>query len=119
MVTSIFLLLCYIACSAFGLILLKMGLNHGTALTLSAAVIEVKMHLLLIAGALLYVISFLLNLVVMSRFNLNYVYPISAGLIYTAIIALSVLLLKEKVTSTQIVGMIAILAGIIIMNIKK
>ena len=55
----------------------------------------------------------------MSRFNLNYVYPISAGLIYIAIIALSVLLLKEKVTSTQIVGMIAILAGIIIMNIKK
>lgn len=119
MVISIILMLCYIACSASGLILLKMGLNHGTVISFSTALVEIKVHTLLIAGALLYVVSFLLNLVVMGRFDLSYVYPVSAGLIYIAILVLSVALLKEKITTTQIVGMAAILIGIVIMNLKK
>lgn len=118
MFTSILLMLCYVACSASGLILIKMGLNQGTVISLGTS-LEIKIHMLLIGGVFLYVVSFLLNLVVMSKFNLNYVYPISAGLIYIAILVLSVLVLKEKVTSAEILGMAAILIGIIIMNIGK
>lgn len=114
---SIILLIIYVACSSLGLILLKMGLNSGTVVSLSTGFVEIKFHLMLIGGATLYVFSFLLNMVVMSKFNLNYVYPISAGLIYIAILVLSVIILKEKVTGSQIVGMIAILVGIVIMNV--
>ena len=115
--TSIILLLIYVSCSALGLILLKMGINNGAVISLSTGFIEIKLHLILIGGAILYIFSFLLNMVVMSKFNLNYVYPISAGLIYIAIVGLSVMILKEKVTGMQIIGMLAILIGIIIMNI--
>ena len=102
-----------------GLTLLKMGLNHNAAFSFTSSCIEVKLPMLLLAGALIYICSFLLNMLVISKFNLSYAYPVSAGLIYIAIVALSVLLLKENVSSTQIIGMIAILIGIVIMNIRK
>ena len=75
--------------------------------------------MLLLIGALLYIFSFLLNMLVISRFNLNFIYPISSGLIYILISILSVLLLKESINNIQIIGMGAILVGIIIMNIGK
>lgn len=119
MVISISLMLIYVICSALGLTLIKMGLNSKLGLSFSAACIEMKIPLLLLGGVLLYICSFLLNMFVVSKFNLSYVYPISAGLIYVAIIILSVFLLKETVSTTQIIGMAAILIGIVIMNIQK
>ncbi len=119
MIISILLMLIYVGCSALGLTLLKMGLNNKFEFSFTAASIEMKIPILLLCGVLLYICSFLINMLVVSRFNLSYVYPISAGLIYVAIIAFSVLFLKETISSTQIIGMAAILVGIMIMNIKK
>ena len=119
MIISILLILIYVICSSLGLVLLKMGLNNGASVILSSACLEIKIHMFMITGATLYVLSFLLDMVVMSRFNLSYVYPISAGLIYIAILAFSILILKEKISMIQITGTMIILVGIMIMNIKK
>lgn len=116
---SILLILIYVICSAMGLTLLKMGLNNNATFSFTSSCIEMKIPILLFAGAALYICSFLLNMLVINKFNLSYAYPVSAGLIYIAIVALSVLLLKENVTSTQIIGMAAILIGTVIMNIRK
>lgn len=119
MVMSILMMLIYVICSALGLILLKMGLSNKAIISFVSSFIEMRIPMLLLIGALLYIFSFLLNMLVISRFNLNYIYPISAGLIYILISILSVLLLKESINNTQIIGMGAILVGIIIMNIGK
>ncbi len=119
MITSVLLLIIYVASSSLGLVLLKVGLNNGTLITLHSAFLELKLHTFLMAGIVLYVLSFLLNMIVMSRFNLSYVYPISAGLIYIAILVFSLLILKEQMSLMQVTGTIFILIGIIIMNIKK
>lgn len=119
MITSVLLLIIYVACSSLGLVLLKVGLNNGTLITLHSTFLELKLHTFLMTGAVLYILSFLLNMIVMSRFNLSYVYPISAGLIYIAILVFSLLILKEQMSLMQVMGTIFILIGIIIMNIKK
>lgn len=119
MIISILLILIYAICSSLGLVLLKIGLNSGTSISLHSACLELKFHTFLIVGATLYILSFLLNMVVMRRFNLSYVYPISAGLIYIAILIFSVLILKEQVSMIQITGAVTILVGIIIMNIRR
>ena len=74
---------------------------------------------ILVLGACLYVVSFLTSMVVMKGMNLSVFYPLSAGLIYIAVCILSFLLLKEKITTTQLIGMAVILAGIVIMNLNK
>ena len=119
MITSVLLLIIYVACSSLGLVLLKVGLNNGTLITLHSTFLELKLHTFLMTGAVLYILSFLLNMIVMSRFNLSYVYPISAGLIYIAILVFSLLILREQMSLMQVMGTIFILIGIIIMNIKK
>ena len=78
-----------------------------------------KRLLALVLGACLYVVSFLTSMVVMKGMNLSVFYPLSAGLIYIAVCILSFLLLKEKITTTQLIGMAVILAGIVIMNLNK
>ena len=73
----------------------------------------------LVLGACLYIISFLLSMVVMKGMNLSLFYPLSAGLIYVVVCILSIVLLKEKPSVNQLIGMTVILAGIIVMNIGK
>ena len=51
--------------------------------------------------------------------NLSLFYPLSAGLIYIAVCVLSFLVLKEKISVQQLIGMVVILAGIVIMNLGK
>lgn len=119
MVISILLMLIYVICSALGLTLLKLGLNNKVLFSFNSSGLEIKFPMLFIIGAILYICSFLLNMIVVSKFNLSYAYPISAGLIYIAIIVFSVLLLKENVTITQIIGMAAILIGKYIMKAPK
>ena len=105
--------------SAAGLTLIKLGLGKETTLLLDKGGFQLHLTWMLVGGALLYVISFLLSMVVMKGMNLSLFYPLSAGLIYIAVCVLSVLVLKEKISTTQLIGMAVILAGIIIMNIGK
>lgn len=119
MFVSIALLIIYVMCSALGLILLKMGINAGAHVEIGSMFVDIKFHTHFILGAILYIFSFLLNTIVMSRFDLSFVYPLSAGMIYIAILLLSVMLLKENISMLQFIGMLAILLGIVLMNLKK
>lgn len=119
MTGSILLLLIYVICSALGLTLLKLGMNNGFIFSINAGIFEMKFHLLLIIGALLYILSFILNMSVMSKLNLSYFYPVSAGLIYITISIFSIFILKEKVSIMQYIGMFIILFGVVVMNLHK
>ena len=55
----------------------------------------------------------------MKGMNLSLFYPLSAGLIYIAVCVASYLVLKEKISVQQLIGMVVILAGIVIMNLGK
>lgn len=112
-------LLFYVILSASGLTIIKIGVNKGATLTLGKTGFSMELNWLLILGMALYIISFLTSMVVMKGMNLSLFYPISAGLIYIFICALSVTVLKEHITAKQLIGMAIILAGIIIMNLEK
>ena len=112
------ILLIYAICSASGLSLLKLGVNSGFSLKLHAGMIQFEINWVLILGAIIYVISFLLSLFAMSKMNLSYFYPISAGLIYVVVCVLSIFLFKEKINTQQLIGMGFILIGFIVMNIQ-
>jgi len=112
-------LILYLAFSSIGLILLKLGLNQGTVFKLAGGSLEVHVSLLLLLGAILYVASFILSLVAMSKMNLTVFYPLSAGLIYVIVCLLGAVFLKESVSMTQMIGMGVILVGIIVMNLHQ
>jgi multidrug transporter EmrE-like cation transporter len=112
-------LLIYVLISASGLIVIKLGLNRGATLQFGKVGIMFDLNWILLLGICMYVISFLLNMLVMKNMELSILYPISAGLIYIIICVLSYLVLKEPITFKQIAGMVIILVGIIVMNLDK
>lgn len=111
--------LIYVCLSAAGLTLIKIGLNHNSTLVFHKTGISIKLSWVLIVGMCLYVLSFLLSMVVMKGMELSLYYPLSAGLIYIAVCAFSVLILKEKIAPFQLAGMGIIFTGIIVMNFGK
>ena len=55
----------------------------------------------------------------MKAMDLSVFYPVSAGLGYVLVCILSYAILKERITAYQLIGILFILAGVILMNLKK
>ncbi len=96
-----------------------MGLESNSTLLLDKSGFNLSLSWMLVLGAVLYVLSFLLSMIVMKGMNLSVFYPLSAGLIYVVVCVMSILVLKEKPSIFQMIGMTVILAGIIVMNLGK
>ena len=111
------LIAAYLFCSVGGLTLVKIGAEHN-GLNLNPDFFNLSLSYTTLIGLVLYVVSFLMWMVIVQRFNLSYIQPITTGLSYVLIIAASVLILKESIGSSQWVGMIFILIGVVLMNIK-
>ena len=112
-------LLIYVCLSAGGLTLIKIGTGKDLAFSLQHGVLSLQINWAVILGLTLYVASFITSMIVMKTMNLSIFYPTSAGLVYIFVCVISILLLHEKVSVTQLVGMAIILSGIIVMNLKR
>lgn len=109
----------YVVCSATGLTLLKVGVSKGIVLKFTSGIVDFEFSWILPLGMMIYATSFLLSLTAMSKMELHYFYPISAGLIYILVFVLSVFVLKEAVDLKSMVGIAIILIGVVVMNWSK
>jgi len=91
-------------------------LSSGLSLSI---VLEPLKNIFLFTGLLLYAVSFFLYVFVLSRLQLHVVYPIAVGTTLVLITLASYLLLKETITIIQIIGIAAILIGVILVLIPR
>jgi Membrane transporters of cations and cationic drugs len=113
------LILLYVMFSASGLLMLKIGTTQGLGLQISSGKVQLTVHIALLVGMCFYILSFILSLLAMKAMDLSVFYPVSAGLGYVLVCILSYAILKERITAYQLIGMLFILAGVILMNLKK
>ncbi len=73
----------------------------------------------LFAGVVLYAVSFFLYVFILSRLQLNIVYPVSVGVMLVLITAFSYIFLKEALSTLHVVGIAAILFGVILILLPK
>ena len=116
--TNIILFILYIILSALGLLFIKVG-GEDLLISINSGIFNIKINIKMLIGMVFYICSFFLFTYIMPKFNLTYIYPIASGILYIIIIITGVVVLKEKVTLYQALGMIIILAGLIVINIKK
>ncbi len=109
----------YVLLSSFGLVFLKLGTNNALDFSFNDGNFTLHINYILIIGMFFYILSFITSLIAMKGMNLNIFYPVSAGLVYILVALLSVFVLHEKISLRQLFGMVVILAGVIIMNVKK
>ncbi|MCP4229370.1 MAG: EamA family transporter [bacterium] len=101
-----------------GQLCLKAGVSGGGINMFSLEFFKLFLRPLVIGGFLAYGISSLSWLMVLSRTELSYAYPMVA-LAYVFVFILSWILFKEHITWPRIVGMALICAGVVMVAITK
>lgn len=112
------LFIIYIICSALGMVLIKNG-GLSTGIDLNKVGIGFNFSWMFLVGTILYVASFILWMIILQKFPLTYISPISYGIMFIVMSILSYFILSETITAMQIVGIITIIIGVVICTIGK
>ena len=108
----------YAVLSVGGLTLFKLGAQRALSVGVAGGILSVNISWLSLAGLAMYVCSFLIYMGLVSKIQLSYLTPISTGVIYTLTLAASMLIFHEPMSAMKLAGVLLVLCGIILMNIK-
>ena len=116
---KVILVIIYLLLTVSGLILMKKGGNAGK-IAMNAGEVELSISWISAIGFICYIISFLLfTRIIMMFENVSFISPICNGIAQACIVISSIIFLKEKFSGATIGGAALIIAGVIIMNLKK
>ncbi len=115
-IVGLFILYCLLASS--GLILFKLGSTNSN-LTLSLFGMNIHYSIKMILGLLCYACSFVLWMYIVSKVNLTIAMPLNVAIVNTLVTVGSLLVLKEKVTPTQLIGIIVVIFGVCLITYKR
>lgn len=108
----------YLIGSTTGLMLFKMSVT-GMEFQSISSYAKLLLNYKFVLGFLLYATSFLTWIVILSRKDLSYIYPIVIGLSYVLVMVLAVIVLKENFTMGKFAGALLIGLGILVMVVQK
>lgn len=115
----ILLIIIYIILTSAGLILMKKGGNAGK-ITMGSGEFAFSISWISALGFVCYILSFLLfTRIIMMFENVSYISPICNGIAQTCIVIASIIFLKEQFSMYTVGGALLVIAGVVIMNIKK
>ncbi len=121
MLKSLILILCSISLAVCGQFSMKVGMNQIGTISMKglANLVQIlfKMFLnpLVLLGLFLYFISAIFWLVVLSRVDLSFAYPM-LGLSYVMVLIISSILLRENVTALRWLGTFVICFGVFLIT---
>jgi drug/metabolite transporter (DMT)-like permease len=103
---------------ASGQLLFKIGAAQWSGTTLSQWIWSFISNPFLVSAIFLYAFTTLIWIYVLRVLPLSLAYPITA-LSYVIVPILSFLLLKEKISVSNLIGMALIISGIVVSNSQK
>ena len=112
-------LIVYVITTALGLILIKLGSATASIVEIIDGKLIFHPTILNILGVFLYGVSFVLYTYLISKNDLGYIIPITTALVYIIIFIASFVVFKESFTLQKIIAIMLIIAGVILLNIKK
>ena len=115
---QLILIMIYLILTSLGLILVKLG-SSTVAVNLYKGNFSLSINWVFILGLICYICSFVLfTFVLIKKFNLSYIMPITAGISQVIIILAGLLMFKEYINIYQVIGIILTILGIVLLNIK-
>ena len=108
----------YLILTVGGLILVKLG-SGNINIAIQEGTFNFSMGLKAMAGFIAYIGSFLIyTFYIIKNFDLSYIYPIVAGITQILVIIAGVVIFKEHMSAYAIGGVVLIIVGIVLLNIK-
>lgn len=109
----------YILATSIGLVILKLGTKSGLPITYINNKLQFNINPYTVAGFMLYGLSFVLYIYLISKNDLGYIIPLAAAFVYVLIFVASYFVFKEVFTVTKVIGIALILGGLVFLNISK
>ena len=106
----------YIICTVLGLILYKYGTTKGFNFILEKGNINIKINIISIVGLFLYLISFILYILILPKYDITYILPIVSTATGILIFISSIIFLNEPSSIIKWIGFIIMTTGVIIVN---
>jgi small multidrug resistance pump len=116
--SNIFLMIIYIIFTVSGLILFKLGANSSGIEIIANGIMNLQISITSFIGICCYGCSFIIYLLLLTKNNVSFLFPIITGIVYICVLAASVLILKEKITSISLIGSSLILIGVMLVALK-
>lgn len=113
------LVLIYSVVAAMALLLVKTGSSDGGLVQIINDKARLVITPTLIAGMLLYGLSFLIYIYLVSKFDLGYIIPLTTAMVYIVVFISSAMFLKEAYTPLKIAGICLIVTGVLLINFKS
>lgn len=111
------LVIIYVILTILGLVLMKVGGNTGN-FCFEQSTLIFSIDLISLVGFVSYILSFLLFTNIVVKFDLSYITPITAGVVQVLTLVSGMLIFKENVSVNGVIGIVLVVIGIVIMNIK-
>ena len=123
MIRILFILGC-IVCAAGGNLLLKSGMGQmgsvtETSLPLAQYALQTLCKPQILVGVVLYILSFVMWLSLLSMMDISVVYPIFVSAAFLIVMAGSVIWFGEHVNLLRVLGTLVVAAGIFLVSVSK
>jgi len=112
-------LIFYVLATSLGLIVIKLGTRAGLPVTFVENKLQFNFNITILLGILLYGLSFVLYVYLISKNELGYIIPLTTALVYVLIFVSSYFIFHEVFTVTKIIGISMILSGLIFLNLNR
>ena len=108
----------YLLLSTGGLVLIKLGADTMT-IAINKGAFNLSMGWASILGMVCYIGSFLLfSFVLVKKYDLTYLMPVITAISQILVILAGLTIFKEHVSNFGIIGILLVIAGIVMLNIK-
>lgn len=105
----------YVIFAVTGSTLLKYGgLEHVKSL-FTVPFVNINISWVTLIGFICYGLSFLFYTVLLNKFDLSFISPLTVALVYILLMVTAFVIFKEPITTTKIIGCSLILIGILLM----
>jgi len=118
-VMSIALIILYVVFAVGGSTLIKYGGLAKVTSLITLPIVHVSISLISLFGILCYGISFLLYILLLNKFELSFISPLTIGVVYVLLMATAVVVFHEHFTVLKTIGCTLILAGILLVVLTK
>lgn len=109
----------YLFFSLLGLTLIKLGGNYQDWV-FHISKINLKISYVSILGFISYIASFLIyTIIIIPRYELSYITAFLTGITQIIILLIAYFVFRENITIFKVLGILAIIIGIVLINIKK
>lgn len=116
---NILLIVLYVVFAVGGSTLIKYGSLEKLGSLVTLPLVNVSFSLVSFLGIVCYGLSFLLYILLLSKFDLSFISPVTIGIVYVLLMVTAVIVFNEHFTILKTIGCAIILIGILLIVTNK